>query len=62
LKKIFFLFSEKLDSDDIYRVRLGDTAYNIAMAHGMQLDRLRQLNPEKTDFDHIEPGDIFKVA
>ena len=43
-----------------YTIQSGDTAWNIAVQHGISLDMLRSLNPN-VDLSHLEPGQIINV-
>ena len=46
---------------NLYVVKPGDTAFNIAILHGMTLDQLQQLNPNKKNLALIQPGNQIVV-
>lgn len=45
----------------LYMVKAGDSLYQIALAHGMTLKELEQLNTHITNFKWIHPGDVIML-
>lgn len=44
-----------------YMVKSGDSMYQIALAHGMTLAQLEDLNTHITNFQWIHPGDVIML-
>lgn len=45
----------------MYKVKAGDSMYQISLAYGMPLKDLEQLNTHITNFKWIHPGDVIML-
>lgn len=44
-----------------YKVKSGDTLYDIAIAHGFTLDSVEAVNPQIPNFNEIYPGEVINL-